>query len=190
MAIVIPNGFAQIVLTIRRTGDPDPYNVIYGVDAGTAPLLGDVATACFQAFADHLTDQMTNVQVLEQVVAQDEQSAGTALGAAQGTVSAATLPPNCAVLLRKFTGLRGRHQRGRNYWPGFVAEQGVNDLGEIDDDDLAPLTSAFGDWLDAHIDAGYPLVLLHNDTAPVTTPTPITGIRVEKLIATQRRRLR
>jgi hypothetical protein len=113
-----------------------------------------------------------------------------------GGESAAMLPPNCALLVRKSTGLGGRRGRGRCYIPWVVQEAAANDVGVIDG---ASLTVRQGDadaWL-ADLAAGSsgtsptPMYLLHDTSGAGAEPAPteVTGLSVDALIATQRRRL-
>jgi hypothetical protein len=112
-----------------------------------------------------------------------------------GTVDAAPLPQNCALLIRKRTSLAGRRGRGRFYAPATSEDQ-VTPTGII-----APFLvqlhqdawSAFYNSLIAP-QSGPPNipVILHRSEGIGVEPTPtgITQFVVDGRIATQRRRLR
>lgn len=106
-----------------------------------------------------------------------------------GAPALQTLPPNVSVLYRKRTGIAGRTNRGRFYMPPFgLAESSVDQAGVIAPLDYGTLQdnadTMMSTWagLDAHP------VVLHSD--PVLTPTEVTSLNVDQLVATQRRRIR
>lgn len=190
MTVVIPAGFAQVIYEFVRTGDPDPYNVIFGIDISSDPDLATARGQVTDTFGTWLAPQMNNAQTLTQVTVQTEFQIDTLAANIPGEVAAQDLPPNCAVLVSKTTNFRGRATRGRNYWPGFIAEGSVDGVGQIDSDDLAGLQDAFANWGAELVLEGYPVVILHDETSPITTPTLVTNFVVSPTIATQRRRLR
>lgn len=190
MAVIIPAGYAQAIYEFQRSGDADPYNVIFGVDISSDPDLAAVRGRLTDAFVTNLAPQMNNAQTLTLVTVQTAGQIESLAVNVPGEVAAQDLPPNCAVLVSKTTNFRGRATRGRNYWPGFIAEGSVNGLGEIDADDLAGLQDAFANWGAELVLEGYPVVILHDETSPITAPTLVTNFVVRPLIATQRRRLR
>lgn len=106
-----------------------------------------------------------------------------------GTGGAAPVPINCALLVTKLTGTGGRRNKGRMYMPAFLP-------GESQVDQNGVLASGVQGTIQGQINAavaadtadeiGY--VLYHQTGSD--TPTAITELRVENLIATQRRRMR
>ena len=66
----------------------------------------------------------------------------------------------------------------------------MDGVGQIDADDLAGLQDAFANWGAELVLEDYPVVILHDETSPITTPTLVTNFVVSPTIATQRRRLR
>jgi len=106
-----------------------------------------------------------------------------------GAGTAGSLPPNCAILVSKQTGLGGRRNRGRVYLPPvYPAETIVDSLGIINPTSVGLLGDRFAAFDSALFSAEFQTVLFH-DTAPFT-PTPVTGWVVSNLLATQRRRMR
>lgn len=190
MAIVIPPDYFQVTYVISRSGDDEPYNVIVAANHPGPDSLVVVAESFRAAFADNLAAQMDSGQRLELVRVISATSQLDLVADEEGAVSAATLPSNCAVLVRKRTTFRGRAYQGRNYWPGFIAAPDVNEIGRIDAADLGGLQTAFEGWFSDLDAAGTPLYILHDETSPAASPTPVATIEVDGLIATQRRRMR
>jgi hypothetical protein len=123
-----------------------------------------------------------------------------AAGAANvGGNAVATVPPNVALLIKKTTGLGGKRNRGRSYFPFILADASVNENGTI-----TPLTVAA-----YQVAATAFLGVLNGDLTPMgienrtfNQPLPphhvthisrsvadVTSYGVEPLVATQRRRL-
>jgi hypothetical protein len=105
------------------------------------------------------------------------------------------VPPNCALLVSKVTGVGGRRNRGRVYYPPVTLnEDQVSNSGTITP---ATLLLYQADW-DAFLAelelSNIPPVVAHQydpdlgETA--LTPTPMISFVVSGRIATQRRRLR
>jgi hypothetical protein len=96
-------------------------------------------------------------------------------------------------LIQKRSGIAGRRFQGRLYLPG-VRELTVGNAGIIDSTWLASIQGFMNNWLTAiEASAGViRMVILHS--APIgvlpLNPTPVTSLQVDRLIATQRQRLR
>lgn len=109
-------------------------------------------------------------------------------GDTAGGISGPMLPPNCAYLARKLTGLPGRKQRGRMYLYGPV--EGQVDEGGYWNNSTQGLAlwaglTAYRQGMQTN---NVPIYLLHTD--PLLVPSPITDLPLEAQIATQRRRMR
>lgn len=128
---------------------------------------------------------------------------GTSTAAATaGTTSAACLPPNSAVLVRANTGMSGRTNRGRNYFPWWGSEGNVDEAGLITAGDVTSFQTGVTAWLTAlnAIGGGSNRVIANRVySAPWTDPSrvltnvnigpPVISLTVETYIASQRRRL-
>ena len=178
----------------QLSGHANPFTVTFGgYNAATAEDVGswggDIGTAYA---ANLLSTQSSNLTLASMKfrynIGGTEGEVEQAIGSA-GTGGPGTLPPNVAVLVQKKTGLTGRKNRGRLYFPGFVGEGDVDANGIIDSDVLATMQGHFDDFLTAvnasttNID----MAILHHDAS---TPTPVTSLVVSNLVATQRRRIR
>jgi hypothetical protein len=106
-----------------------------------------------------------------------------------------TIPQNSAYLIRKSTGVGGRRNQGRFYFPG-VLENSVNDQGVIDASQIAGQNTAFANFL-AEFDTNPTfrgMFIMHSyppgTNGPLLPPTKVTSLICQPVIATQRRRLR
>jgi hypothetical protein len=105
-----------------------------------------------------------------------------------GTIVSSSMPPNCALLIKKVTGLAGRANRGRMYMPPFSLSEGsIDKLGAMAQAVADVVTSFAQSARTQMIANGHDPVILHHSAA---TPTPIIDLVCETTIATQRRRLR
>jgi hypothetical protein len=107
-------------------------------------------------------------------------------GSGQGTGATEAAVVDQCLLWKKTSGFRGRHNQGRNYWPGFLAENVISPNGLIDPTYLASINTLFDTWAGAILADGFLPVLLHKNGS---TPTTVTNATFEKEIAVQRRRL-
>lgn len=106
-----------------------------------------------------------------------------------GGNSGTSAPPNCALLLKKFTSRGGRKGRGRMFVPGLPADY-ITDGGSLGGA-VDALTIQLDDVLRAMAGAvnSDELYLFHQEEAD-GDPDIITSLAVDSTIATQRRRLR
>jgi hypothetical protein len=167
----------------------------FGVNIENTPSSSDLealATLFHTSFDDQLVDEITLVAAKATVGTSGDPIIVEATLDLQFSNAGNPLLPNTAVLVKKVTGLGGRHQRGRMYVPGYRAES-VFSYGVIDSTNLLGLQGAADDFL-AGIDGAtgpwIEMVLLHTDTAPSTAPTTVTQLSVSPRLASQRRRLR
>lgn len=192
MTTITP-GFAEVTITYDVPGNGSPGMSVFGIDAGAtldpttiANAIG-VILAGTNSFRDNMDTNsgITRVKVLLNIDGEPFLVGETAT-AITGSLSGTALPPNCAYLLKKVTGLSGRPYQGRMYIPG-VPEASVNEGGFLESADLASLQINATQFLGALATAGYPMVLLHTAVLP---PTPVTSLIVDTRIGTQRRRMR
>lgn len=115
--------------------------------------------------------------------------------AGTGGTAGLSLPPNTAYLARKQTAFAGRRNVGRMYLPG-VPEAAVDGLGNVNGAQITALNTALGTLYTRLVQ--YNPEIVHSKqwdpekepVAPVPPlPTPITGLVVDNVVATQRRRL-
>lgn len=211
MPFVIPAGFAHVAVEMRMTGDPQPWYCTFGVDLPigiNSPL--DQANGIHYAWTITLGSLQSSLMTINTVVLKIGQTDGPPTmaysdrGAFTGAAAHNMLPQNCALLVDKLTALGGRRNRGRMYVPGILQEGHVDHIGGIDTNHYTELTTAvntFFLYISEGIEAGTdplvepevdatPMVILHHDTVTPIAPTPVTSLRVQQVISTQRKRLR
>lgn len=190
--MIIPVGYAQVNYIFGGDGLPHGAQVTFGVDNrdSDADAL-TVATEASTAWTGNIqaaTNQ--HVTLLSVLAKKGPNSTGASAEISVGEAGANTtgdFQPNCCALVKKITALGGRHGRGRTYWP-VLGESDIDNAGVVKSTFLSGFQGAVDDWLDALAAANLPLVLLHASAS--VSPTPVTSLSVETVIATQRRRLR
>jgi len=195
-----PIGFLKYSHKFIQAGDPRPYFVTGAASLDEAPALpGAIATSFHTAAATFHQARITSNIILKETIVRISQGAdaddttGMALGDTAGGSASTPLPQNCAFLVQKFTGLAGRHNQGRMYWP-TPAEGEVNAIGEILPTVLGGFNTALLNYLNAikNTTGVGEMVLLHTPRPGVLTPIPtiVNQLILDPVIATQRGRMR
>lgn len=196
--MIIPPGYALCRLRWRIAGKADEVMSTFGVrlTAGvTNPVTvaSDAVQAWIAGWAASTLDNQYNLVGASASIGQDGDpiSGDYAFPTGAGTASIATLPVNCALLVRKVTALGGRRNRGRMYVPaGYMGEAAVDELGVIDSATLTAFQTRTTNFLNAiTLRPTFDLMVILHETAPAT-PTAVTDLQVQQVIATQRDRLR
>lgn len=199
MALNMPDGYGYVTWVFEQTGDPDPWTTGSGFHSdnfggGDSDISGLVVTFS-DVYRDNFNSRMADdiTQVRTELLFND---GGTILSrvystAIVGVRTQDSIPPNCSTLVSKNTGRAGRKYRGRFFLPGLLAENEVDNLGNIGAGTLSAFQSDVNSFLSdatgsVPLDT-YGLVLLHSGS---TTPTDLVSLTVKQKIATQRRRLR
>lgn len=202
MPLVIPPGYAQCSVEITNSGDPQPWYVTHGIDV--SDVGGDFIAAgknVLQAFDVAWSTWLRPSSRITGVYLTIGSDGGnytlyvTPPTAMVGSSTAEKLPQNCAYLVQKVTTRPGRAGKGRCFLPGIAPEQSVDDVGVLTSGAILSAQDACDLWLVTLANATgavkTPMVLLHNAGIPGgSTPTPVTALRIDSRIATQRRRLR
>lgn len=190
MAVVIPDGFCQVDMEYSNSDDPgDAYHWIHAFANGsTVPedLLAPIATGLGTFIAPVFDSDYTVTNV---TVRTETEQFTTAVNVA-GTQAGETLPQNVAVLLRLRSSDRGRGTSGRGYFAGMVPTTQLEDGGFMTEALQDDLNTAFASYYAPLIGDGITPVILHDSESPIATPSPVETIQVDRLLATQRRRLR
>jgi len=202
MSLIIPTGFAQVLLPFTHALLARSAVITYGLDitdaGGDALQVADEQPVIFaNAWATELDSQVT-IGPATLRVGQDGSDPLAVVGGSTdvGTETAAMLPPNCALLVKKSTSTGGRKGRGRCYIPWVVQEAAANDVGTIDSTSLGVRQGDANAWrtdLELGTTGTYatPMVLLHDSSGagPEPSPSVVNTLTCDPLIATQRRRL-
>jgi hypothetical protein len=189
MPLVIPAGYSEVVVQISSLIPGKVNSFSFGVNdtpggASQAQITSWLSTAAAGNFRHALYSQY-------QVVGYEMRDATTSvfvpLGVAGNGVAAGLMPPGVSPLLKKQSGLIGRANRGRMYWPGCLAEADVNNDGTLPSAVISSLTTdAVGLITKLHT-VSKDVYLLHNSAL---APTLVTTIQCQGTVATQRRRQR
>lgn len=195
MGVIIPEGYAQMSVGTMTPGDPEPMYWTCGVliDDETYIELPERAASAWDGSLSGITSQVVDLTHI--YVKEGPNETGNAYewtGSVSGTDIGALPPPNCAVLVRKRTGLGGKRQRGRAYLPGvssFSASlDAAGNFSSVDAGEISTAMELFWTNLDAEFEFTTVVpVLLHSDLTP---PTTILDWQCEPKLASQRRRLR
>jgi len=186
MSLNIPAGYYEFAHTHRVSTSLRTAVCTIGMQYFGSDYATDVAVAA-DAWGTTIVDSMADVWAYTRFTSRDATGVITdlSMGVSGGTAHTAATP-NVAFLFKKTTSLGGRKQRGRMYLPG-VSEQDVDEMGIVVESKLTELASNMGSWIAAVEAAHFGPTLLHNGT---TAPTSLSGIVIESLAATQRRRMR
>lgn len=192
-----PAGYADCSYQLTLSGFVRPSYVTFGVDpSDTDPAA--VATALLNAW--QAAGSLNTIMDSQVTMTQVRVSMGTDAGGGDlvyvlptsvvGGKTGSSLPPNCALLLKKTTARGGRRGRGRMYLPWAVDESLVDETGAIPAPTVSAASVAAGVWRIALNSNGCPLVILHASGKTATgAPDPVISMSADRLIATQRRRL-
>lgn len=201
MALIIPEGFAQVTIPLLHVGQSREAVVTFGVESN--PI--SPTSECDAIFA--VWEQEIGPLIDEGVIQGPCRATfGTASGeglSVEGTDTfvaggtASKVPSNVALLVRKMTSRGGRRGRGRMYVPWLLNDSEVDDVGNVTGTFVAAAQVAFNQFLEglaAAAPAGpfAPMHILHSDGGSTSpgSPNEVTSLVVDPLVATQRRRLR
>lgn len=197
-----PSGYADVSMQLKLLGFQRPAYVTFGVDpAGSSADAVAAAVMTAATATNSFMSQMDASVTLAQVRASlgtdsGEDVVGLVSGTSVGLRIKTTLPPNCAMLVRKTTSRGGRRGRGRFYIPWIIEETEIDEAGTVQSAAVALVQTAMNNFLTALTTGTIPMVVLHNPSTPGTVhpstpgaPNLVTALVVDSLVATQRRRL-
>lgn len=201
MTLVIPPGYMQVAFRFALTGDTEPMITTQGYKLHGGGDIQDEVDALKDRFlAQYPAAQFSNQWQYLGVVARVGQDGGPpAIYESPATVTGSggatnTLANNCAVLVKKATGLGGRWNRGRSYVPPFMVFQDqVDSKGFLSSTWHTANDTKILSWLAwdaADLTGPQPVILHDSAVAGAPLPTVIVNHVIDPRIATQRRRLR
>lgn len=206
MSIEIPDGWANVSVALRMTGDAEPMAMTWAIGPGTIDPDPAVAqtlailtvNALSTGNAPLAAANMYNDWTFESVTVGIKGPLGIVSweqpALVVGTNGASEHPPvNCAVLLHKTTGVGGRRGRGRLYCPPVnLPDTAVSNTGVI----LPAIVTLFNTRWDVALTAlaagGAAMYLAHSPLpgGALLDPNEVLQVTCDSRIATQRRRLR
>jgi hypothetical protein len=192
--MTIPVGFAQANWFFTGQAAPTGAQCTMGIDITGEPDAPNLlAENLWDSWRDTILTQQTSSLNLVQTTVKYGPDATGETGifsqSAPGTAASTCLAPNTSYLVQKTTSFGGRAGRGRMFVPGTI-EAGVGPDGIVTVGTLAALQAQLDLFLAELIAEGHPPVVLHGDSSPLSTPSPVTGLPASGTVATQRRRLR
>lgn len=202
MALIIPTGFAQVLLPITHALSSRSALVTWGIDISSAggdyvQVADDMVGVFETAWGTEMDSQATYGPATLRV----GQDGGDPLSiegsqTETGAETAAMQPPNVALLVKKSSATGGRKGRGRMYIPWVLQDAAVDDVGIIGGASLTTYqgdATAFLSDLELGTSGTYdtPMVILHDTSGAGAEPAPsvVTGLLVDSMVANQRRRL-
>lgn len=188
MPIVIPAGYTQCNVKMNLAGSAQVAECTFGTNMLTSGELTDVA----DAWAEHVMLLVNNQWKYVEFVAREAAGAiFTKTYNVNGSSTTDPNPPNVSILVRKNTVIPGRPNKGRLYIPS-PPDNKVDAIGNLDTTFVSDAQGIMDGFLAAVEAAGTTppgqMVILHSNAGlPATT---VTGLSVQPMVATQRRRLR
>lgn len=203
MGVEIPVGHGQLTIPFNLTGDDREMVVTFGFEDNAAISADSIAeifqTAWFAMntmAASSISDQYSvgpcRVVVNRTLGLFEGFAAATRAGT---NVGVSPVPQNCAYLIRKTTARGGRHGRGRVFLPPLTGgEASITPTGDIGAAAVTNWNTELEEFRVACETNSQALELLHSPppggVGPVIPPDNITGLLMQRVVATQRNRLR
>lgn len=189
--VLIPAGFAQVNLRFTGAAVPNGAEMTFGVDNAVNNSPGVIGSTintilAAQSLNAVLVATCDLSSILVKLGPNASGPAAVSTGTVSGTQSGGAGAVAVAALLTKNTAIGGRHGKGRMYQPG-CSEAIVDPGGVLQAAHVTALNTKWNAILAAMATADMEMVLLHADA---TTPTPVTSITAQSVVATQRRRQR
>lgn len=208
--LVIPTGYAEVTHRFSLAGDPEVMTWSHGVAGVTDSVsLGDAVGTWTGLYAAGPLGALCSAYTYLGATGRTDPAGSNLVfdlsESIPGTGGADSIPQNCALIIRKRTATGGRANSGRIFQPGMVAPDEVDNAGNIAGASVTSLQATWATFLSDGAASTFDMVLLHSkfvrDPAdpppattmmanPHTTPSIVTALTVEPIIATQRRRLR
>lgn len=200
---------SEIVHTSSSRAAVLTYAVQYEDTTPTAPQIAELFQVGFRVAMFHAFDTsclLTKTTCLLGLGDAGFTTGESTEGPTAGTHAMSSLPPNCAAVVKKLTGVGGREGRGRFYLPWVLSESAVDEAGNFGGADLTDLQGYLDDWQETYLNGTFDghtwvHVIPHRTydrawTEPnrrltrVDAGPAVTSLNCETLIGTQRRRLR
>jgi hypothetical protein len=208
MAVFIDGGLLLCSTFIRHDAVPRDAAVTYAVDLANGDLTDATALAnqIQLEFTNHWAAQIDAGAVIDRTEVQYGTNSETTLvgvstsAGVRGARGGDGVYPNCAVLVRKNTGMGGRRNQGRLFMPFCARQSDVTEDGKIGSGAVATLQGVAEAWR-ADVAGGELDMVIANRIydAPatekirhllnVTIGAPVLSLTVESTLATQRKRM-
>jgi len=188
MPVIIPTGFAQVVIEHSVDGNTHKPTNVFGIAESGSGAAADLSTVLSAWTSNIMPVLCFGLTCRVATLVDGDGNLATETANVAGSVTEDMCPPNVAALVKKVTNVAGRINQGRFYLAG-IREDNVSDAGALTITLLENLQDAVNGFMSDLGADSVDLVVLHND-ALTPTPTLVTSLIVQELVATQRRRLR
>lgn len=190
--MIIPVGYGSVGLPIVNSASSRRAFVTWGFQNSGAligpSIIGDAVMDALEATVSPTLDSSCTIGPAEvRVNIGGTELVGLATESQTGGSADQRPAPNCALLVQKVSGVAGRKNRGRFYWPWAVNNASINEAGIISAGTVSDFQDVFDTFLENLTTEGVPMRILHNTAG---TPASVISLNVSNLVATQRRRLR
>lgn len=203
---IIPPGYADCSIELRNAALSRSAFITFGVRIDGGIAVDTVAQKVMDSIvldpAPNLLSLIDSDVTVLSSTARVGQDGGlplvfTAFGITTGVASGGGMPANCALLLKKRTARGGRRGRGRIFLPWGQVETKVDEAGKITNADVTAAQLGVTSWFNQLATNNVPMVVLHSESSPDNkhgptapgAPDLVTGLVVDAVIATQRRRM-
>lgn len=185
MGYVIPTGYSRVSFDFDAatvTGSKPSWG--FGVSVNPSVEFLDDLYAWWQDSLQPITNAgvfLNRIEMRNDFTV-EEKLVG-ALGGRAGEYSA----PQVAALVKLTTGVIGKKNRGRIYWPFITLDTEIDGSGRINSTPLERIQESVDDLRAFIVSQSATMVILHSTEL---TPTEVTDARAQQQTATQRRRNR
>jgi len=196
----LPSGMAEVAFHFQCAGIVDQIITTLGIHPDGLLTPVQIATAVSNAWTTSTApggpfqaSNMSNQYTLATVSCTLMTATGPTIGEYAANVvggSAVSRPPaQVAILVRKQTARGGRKGRGRMFLPAATIPEGeIDEAGRLQTATLTREQPKLNAVITAMVTAQCTPVLLHADN--LTIPDNITGLQMQSIVGSQRRRLR
>lgn len=182
----IPSGFLQVVFNWHSDNFASGKGAtIFGMQRPDSDL-DDVGDFLHDQWASNLQEIQSGRIILATIkMIGDDDFHETVVNEFGGSGEA--MPSyNTTALVKLTSNLRGHGNQGRNYWPGFVTEESVDEAGTVAGDVYNDINTGMIGFFDFTGQEVSPVILHRNGD----DPTVVTGVLLDRKVGSQRRRIR
>lgn len=172
-------------------------NLAWSLPDTSLPTVEDVLALIVTAWTTNLRTVTDSDLTLAFIAWETETQSGLWGVGLAGTGNITSPPPNSAILCSYAGSGKGPRNRGRNYWPGLISENNVDERGVINPSSGVQIQGDIDDFFDqvlASVDVTAQCIAQSTtpgeQSSPILPWPQVKSRVVQPVMATQRRRLR